>query len=150
MVEQTVKSDRSQPLSSAELNILAEQVPEWDISYGVANGVSYKSYSRVIWERDLVPDRRTGGELAHDTYLSLADYDHTDLGLAQIFGTYSFSGDAIRSRDDHYRISIQAENPGPITYDDFAMVVDAEAYLVEQGYLLPKEDRPEISEPAYA
>lgn len=127
-------------LTGDELQAFAENVPQWNITSGIVDGRAVKVYQRTIHTDELVPERRRGGTLERETYLRLADVEHSDFGLAQIFGTYSFSGDAINGT--HYSIKIHSENPGPITYNDLGIVTDAEAYLVSAGYIQEPELQP--------
>ncbi len=125
-------------LSADELRAFAEATPQWTVTAGIADGKPVKVYKRNINEEELVLERRAGGELERDTYLSLADVEHSDFCLASIFDTYSFDGDYINGRN--YQIRIYSEEPGPITYGDFVRVLDAEAYLKDAGYLLTNNE----------
>lgn len=124
-------------MSGEELQAFAEAFPQWTVSTGFTEGHAVKTYSRVISAEELPVERRRGGEKERETYLSLADYEHSDLGLAQIFDTFGFTGDYWNG--EFYKISISSMEQGPITYDDFARVIDAECYLVAEGYVLPVE-----------
>jgi hypothetical protein len=127
----------SEVLSSDELAEFARVLPQWRVTCGVADGTSYKSYRRHITEDELTPERQESGALSRDTYLTLADGEYSDYDLAKIFDTYSYSGTAYGGGG--YAIEIFSTKPGPITYEDFARVLDAEAYLVSAGYIRPVE-----------
>lgn len=126
-------------LSGAELQAFAEAFPQWSVSTGFANGNAIKTYHRTIAADELPPERRRGGEREHETYLALADYEHSDLGLAQIFDTYGFMGNYVNGK--FYEISFSSMEQGPITYGDFARVLDAESYFIQEGYVVPVESQ---------
>ncbi len=121
-----------------ELQAFAEAFPQWSVSTGFSDGHALKTYSRTISTEELPPERQRGGELERDTYLSLADYQNSDYGLAKIFDTYGFLGNYVNGK--FYEISIRSMEQGPITYRDFARVLDAESYLINKGYVVPVED----------
>ncbi len=120
-------------LSADELETFAQAFPNWSVTSGIANGKAVKTYQRTITARELPKERREGGQLAHETYLRLADTDHSDMGLAEVFGAYHVEGDYVNGR--YYVVSVRSDENGPITYDDFSRVVQAEDYLLTQGYI---------------
>ncbi len=124
-------------LSGDELQAFAEAVPQWSVSTGFANGNALKTYKRIISEDELPVERRRGGGRERETYLSLADYEHSDYGLAKIFDTYGFMGDYVNGK--YYELSFSSQEQGPITYEDFVRVLDAESYLISEGYIVPLE-----------
>lgn len=125
-------------IGGAELQAFAEAFPQWSVRTGFSDGHALKTYSRTISADELPPERRRGGELEHETYKSLADYQSSDYGLAKIFDTFGFMGNYVNGR--YYEISISSMEQGPITYGDFARVLDAESYLIAKGYVVPIEE----------
>ena len=64
------------------------------------------------------------------------------MSLAQIFDTYHLSGDYVNGNS--YLIEIQSPDPSPINYQDFAMMLDAEAYLLQEGYITGNRESQEV------
>lgn len=127
-------------LTGEDLEEFAGRYPQWTVSSGITNGEATKVYQRVITSKELPRDRREGGLRQHDTYLSLADPEHSDMGLAQVFGDSVFDGEYVNKM--HYVISFCSTANGPVDFGDVRRVADAERYLVENEYLLPAAEKP--------
>ena len=135
LLERLKATPNAEVLDSAELARFAELAPNWKVRAGISNGSAVKTYERTINEAELTPDRQPGGHLAHDTYKRLADGEYCDQGLAKIFDTTYFSGDSVRSDHSYYELRFEAGEPGPLTYKDMERVLDADQYLIENGYI---------------
>jgi len=120
-------------LNADELQAFAEAFPQWSVTAGMFDGRAVKTYQRIITAEELPEERRSGGPRERETYLSLADYEYSDSGLAGIFGSYGISGDYMNGK--YYVVAIHSDEVGPITYADFDRVMQAEDYLHNAGYV---------------
>jgi hypothetical protein len=125
-------------LSEEDLKAFAKAFPHWSVSVGIANGEAVKTYSRTIVRREMPIERRSGGTKEHDTYLRLADAEHSDLGLEEILGGYS--GDYFNGK--YYVISSNSTETGPLNYGDVQRVKQAEDYLIAEGYIIKSDQEP--------
>lgn len=133
LVDRLKNASPGEALTADELQAFAEAAPLWTISSGIRSGRAYKEYRRIIEADEITPERQPGGPLERETYLSLADSENSDRDLANIFDTFYVDGDYMNGKS--YIIRFHANEATPVTYGDFVRVLNAEAYLVDAGYI---------------
>ena len=143
-IERLEATPNAEVLDSEQLTRFTELAPKWSFFAGISDGLSVKTYVRIINETELTPSRRPGMILANDTNKKLTDPEHCDGGLAAVFDTASFSGVSLNTCQQNYTILFEGPEPGPLTYRDVQRVLDADRYLITNGYI----QAPATSSPA--
>lgn len=129
----------SEVLSPAELERFAADFPDWKVTSGIDDGKAFKRYERTIPWNQQTRELRNSLKFR----LALTDPEHSDWGLYDIFGHERFTGDNMNGK--YYVVGANAQNAGPLNYDDCELVARAEAYLVEHHYILPPKSEQTVA-----
>ena len=118
------------PLGAEELKVVAQRFPRWNVSQGILYGEAQKSFTRSLDDiSPLIANTRSE--------LHLTDTEYFDAELMKIFNTTSGEGDL--GSFPHFSIYVIA---GPIVASDITRIAQAEAYLIDNGYVVQTEDSP--------